>query len=97
ARAEGFWTEAARLRRRVLLLAIATFGGYGAILFGVGAPRPAALTTLAQVLRGAYLWFALLAIVGYGYAHLNRPFRWLPYANEAVYPWYILHQSLIVP
>jgi hypothetical protein len=28
---------------------------------------------------------------------LNRPFRWLPYATEAVYPWYILHQSLIVP
>jgi glucans biosynthesis protein C len=27
---------------------------------------------------------------------LNRPFRWLPYANEAVLPWYILHQSMIV-
>jgi peptidoglycan/LPS O-acetylase OafA/YrhL len=22
--------------------------------------------------------------------------RWLPWANEAVYPWYILHQSAIV-
>ena len=27
---------------------------------------------------------------------LNRPFRWLPWATQAVYPWYILHQSLIV-
>ena len=27
---------------------------------------------------------------------LNRPFRWLPWANENVYPWYILHQSLII-
>lgn len=26
---------------------------------------------------------------------LNRPFRWLPYAREAV-PWYILHQSLML-
>jgi len=27
---------------------------------------------------------------------LNRPFRWLPYATEAVFPWYVLHQTLIV-
>src|SRR3546814_13330978 len=28
---------------------------------------------------------------------LDRRFRWLPYCTEAVYPWYILHQSLLVP
>jgi glucans biosynthesis protein C len=28
--------------------------------------------------------------------YLNRPFRWLPYAREAVYPWYVLHQSLLL-
>lgn len=28
--------------------------------------------------------------------YLDRPFRWLPYCTEAVYPWYLLHQSLIV-
>jgi glucans biosynthesis protein C len=27
---------------------------------------------------------------------LNRPFRWLPWANASVFPWYVLHQSLIV-
>ena len=46
--------------------------------------------------RALYMWTALLAIFGWGYRVLNRPFRWLPYATEAVYPWYILHQSLIV-
>lgn len=46
--------------------------------------------------RALYMWTALLAIFGWGHALLNRPFRWLPYATEAVYPWYILHQSLIV-
>ncbi|MEX2500404.1 MAG: acyltransferase [Wenzhouxiangellaceae bacterium] len=44
-----------------------------------------------------YAWNMLLAILGSGAIWLNRPFRWLPYANRAVYPWYILHQSLIVP
>ena len=38
----------------------------------------------------------LCAILGYGRTYLDRPFAWLPWANEAVYPWYVLHQSLIV-
>ena len=48
------------------------------------------------VLRNAYIWLALSAILGWGRVLLDRPFRWLPWANEAVYPWYVLHQSLIV-
>lgn len=47
--------------------------------------------------RGVYTWTALLAIFGWSVALLDRPWRWLPYANEAIYPWYMLHQSLIVP
>lgn len=46
--------------------------------------------------RACYGWSALLAIFGFARLWLDRPFRWLPYANEAVYPWYILHQSLLV-
>lgn len=41
-------------------------------------------------------WFWLLAILACAYRYLNRPFRWLPYANEAVYPCYILHQTITV-
>ena len=43
-----------------------------------------------------YTWTALLAIFGWGRMLLNRPFRWLPYCSEAVFSWYILHQTLIV-
>jgi surface polysaccharide O-acyltransferase-like enzyme len=97
ARAPGVWSEVARLRRPLLLLALAVFAVYGWIVFAAARPLPGALVLAAQLLRGAYLWCALVAILGYGVAHLNRPFRWLPYASEAVYPWYILHQSFIVP
>jgi peptidoglycan/LPS O-acetylase OafA/YrhL len=38
----------------------------------------------------------LAAILGWSFHALNRPFRWLPWANDNVYPWYMLHQSLIV-
>lgn len=46
--------------------------------------------------RATYGWTAMLAIFGFALSHLNKPFRWLPYASEAVYPWYILHQTLLV-
>jgi len=43
-----------------------------------------------------YGWTALLALLAWGARSLNRPWPGLRYASEAVYPWYILHQSLIV-
>lgn len=43
-----------------------------------------------------YAWTALLALLAWGARLLNRPWPGLRYASEAVYPWYILHQSLIV-
>lgn len=52
---------------------------------------------IERVARAAYSWTALLAIFGWARTLLDRPFPWLPWAREAVYPWYILHQSLIVP
>lgn len=43
-----------------------------------------------------YTWAAICALLGWAGHALNRPFRWLPYAREAVYPWYVLHQSLLL-
>lgn len=51
------------------------------------------LSTCAHAL---YWWTALLALLAWAAHALNRPWRGLRYASEAVYPWYILHQSLIV-
>jgi peptidoglycan/LPS O-acetylase OafA/YrhL len=41
-------------------------------------------------------WFWVLAIIGYGKKYLNRSHKALKYINEAVYPFYILHQTIIV-
>lgn len=40
------------------------------------------------------LW--LLAVIGFSGAYLNRKNRVLAYMNEAVLPWYILHQTVII-
>lgn len=47
-------------------------------------------------LRAFNSWFWLIAIFGFGgkYLHFNN--RFLKYANEAVLPFYILHQSVII-
>lgn len=42
------------------------------------------------------VWFWLLAIFGYGKKYLNRNNNFLKYANEGIYPFYILHQTFIV-
>jgi surface polysaccharide O-acyltransferase-like enzyme len=35
-------------------------------------------------------------ILGYGSEYLNQSNRWLKYLNEGVYPYYILHQTLLI-
>jgi glucan biosynthesis protein C len=41
-------------------------------------------------------WNTMLVILGYAQVYLNRPHKWLPRLNEAIYPFYILHQTVIV-
>jgi peptidoglycan/LPS O-acetylase OafA/YrhL len=96
AREDGFWAEALRLRRTSLGLALSCAAGYLALVAVLPDEIPASVQALVWTLRNLYVWSMLLAILGWAHALLNRPFRWLPWANEAVYPWYMLHQSLII-
>jgi glucan biosynthesis protein C len=41
-------------------------------------------------------WAWVLGLVGYGKQYLNRPHKSLGYLNQAVYSFYILHQTVIV-
>lgn len=100
----GLWAELARLRRASLGTALACFALYLFLDKFAGAliHRPlthATVTTaswLIEALRYTYGWTAIATILGFGHVYLNRPFRWLPYAREAVYPWYVLHQSVLL-
>lgn len=101
---QGLWSELARLRRHALRLAIASFGLYY-VLDQLGnwvdmgwLPTPAVhgAHLLMRALHFVYAWAAIATVLGYGHQYLNRPFHWLPYAREAVYPWYILHQSVML-
>ncbi|MEO8742040.1 MAG: acyltransferase family protein [Lysobacteraceae bacterium] len=92
ARDEGFWAEALRLRRWTLATALILGVAYTGLNLTIWSDD----MVFQQVLHSVYMWTMLLAILGWGHALLNKPFRWLPWANESVYPWYMLHQSLIL-
>lgn len=49
-----------------------------------------------SVLRGLLCWASLLAICGFASRHLRFSNAFLRYANEAVLPFYILHQTIIL-
>lgn len=42
------------------------------------------------------LWSWTLALIGYAAVYLTKPSKALTYANEAVYPFYILHQTIMI-
>ncbi len=48
------------------------------------------------LLQNFNTWMWVLACLGYGKMYLNRGSRLLAYANTAVYPFYILHQTVVV-
>ncbi len=53
-------------------------------------------TYLFIALGNINAWSWVLASLGYGRKYLNHKSKWLSYSNQAVYPFYILHQTVIV-
>jgi glucan biosynthesis protein C len=51
---------------------------------------------LGILLVAVFAWSCLLAVLGYGMHYLTANHRLLAYANEAVLPFYILHQPVIL-
>ena len=98
AKSDALWAELLRLRKTALVMALACGAAYLSLVVSFKATEDVSTATqyVIWTLRNAYVWSTLCAILGWAYALLNRPFRWLPWATEAVYPWYLLHQSLIV-
>ena len=54
------------------------------------------LDVLYTINSDCLMWFSLLMTIGYGYHYLNINKPILKHLNEAVYPFYILHQTVIV-
>lgn len=86
----GWWREVTRLRWHLLAGALAAL----VLHFGL---RAIDMPRLGLRLTGdLYLWTTILAILAWAHHKLNRPWPWAAWANEQVYPWYVLHQTILI-
>jgi peptidoglycan/LPS O-acetylase OafA/YrhL len=76
-----------------LVVAFLTFIGTYAAIKRYGLTES---SVAAAVLRGLFCWAILVALCGFANRHLRFSNGFLKYANEAVLPFYILHQTIIL-
>ncbi len=91
---DSFFDTATRYKKIYLLAAILFSGMYMVLkLKFEDAPFAFYIGPLLTVLNA---WSWLLTFFGFAKTYLSKPSPLLAYANQAVYPFYILHQTIIV-
>ena len=85
-----FWVNVRRIRVYALILGIISFALVLILQDTFGG------TILYKIFLSINSWSWILVIFGYGSEYLNRSSKILSYCNEAVYPFYILHQTVII-
>ena len=92
---KNVFTDTARSNRRVYLIAgLSAFVLFAILGSLVGSfPGKGIVFSLGKAFN---LWSWCMAAVGYAAEYLNRETKALKYAGEAVYPFYILHQTFLI-
>jgi glucan biosynthesis protein C len=94
---EGLQKSIQRFRWLSLALVVILMVALFILLMTIGEqPSGTPLYALGRTLWGLWSWCWVLAILGFGMKHLNRSKPHLSYANEAVLPFYILHQPVLL-
>lgn len=94
---DGLQASVRRLRWHSLVLAVALIGAFLFLVFQATPPTFGTLHyALISGLRGLSSWCCVLAILGMGMQRLNFSTPLLSCANEAVLPFYILHQTVLL-
>ena len=98
AKSPAIWHFIIDSRRKWAGLAVVGFTGIMAARNGwISIPENDPIVDLQnKIWLAANLWSWLLMVVGFGGAYLNKPSTVLTYLNEAILPWYILHQTIII-
>jgi glucan biosynthesis protein C len=89
------WGTIENIRHTTLKIAVASFVVL-AIIWTTDYELSALELVPYRLLKSLHAWCWILTILGFGRKYLNRNSSALRYANEAVYPFYILHQTIIV-
>lgn len=99
---QELWRAVEANRRRLLIAAVLILiPFYGVFLhwhkmIDIGIYDETALDLIFDTASIFLSWFTLITVIGYGQHYLNKPNPILPYTNEGLYPFYILHQTVII-
>lgn len=92
------WPAMQRLWRAALLTALLGFAIILAVEInypGTAIP-PHAIMALARAARMAAMWGAIIVLLDFAHRRLNHDHPWRARLGEAVFPFYIIHQTAIV-
>jgi Acyltransferase family len=98
ARADSVWIAFSRFRwlAFVAAAALCVSGFVLRPLYPLGQPMPLALKIYAGIAYGCYQWFCIVAVLGFARRWLNRDSAARRYLTDAVFPYYIVHQTAII-
>ncbi len=89
-----FWINVQTHRRKLLIAGVLFFTIY------IGMNKLIEHTVTMHFIRNTFktanLWIWILVCIGYAAQYLNKESKLLRYANESVYPFYILHQTVMM-
>jgi len=94
AHAASFWEAIQRQRWIALILAAALYALWISLPPGRGGGMP--LRLFAGFAYGSYQWLCVAAVLGFARGWLNRDSATRRYLTEAIFPFYIVHQTAII-
>lgn len=91
---ESFWNTVKQYRRNFLIIGLSGFSLMISIRLIFADSTPVHFIEALFKVTGFWSW--ILALIGYAAQYLSHNSRILTYSNRAVYPFYILHQSITI-
>ncbi|MDA9411976.1 acyltransferase family protein [Bradyrhizobium sp. CCBAU 45384] len=95
AREGGIWRDIERQRWVALSLAAVCFTVFVLAYAGLF-PRSPMLQWIAGSAYGSYQWIAMIAVLGFARRHLTADGPVRRYLTDAIFPYYIVHQTAII-
>ncbi|MCG2666023.1 acyltransferase [Bradyrhizobium sp. GCM10023182] len=95
ARQGGIWHDIERQRWTALVLAAVCFAVFVFAYAGLF-PRSPMLRWSAGSAYGCYQWVAMVAVLGFARRHLTADGAARRYLTDAIFPYYIVHQTAII-
>jgi hypothetical protein len=94
AHSTAFWLAVERQRWIALVVAVSLYALFISLRSMSGGGLP--VRTTAAVAYGCYQWLCMVAVLGFARRWLNTDSRARRYLTDAIFPYYIVHQTAII-